>query len=106
MFSYPNVFVMIFAVLLGMAFIIFSVHYVNKLFANDTKDVLVRFILLVFAALVGVFVVDKVIAFKINLLSDEQNNQLFDLIKTLTLMIFSYYFGTQKSDKKTDNGDK
>jgi len=106
MFSYPNVFVMIFAVLLGMAFIVFSVHYVNKLFANDTKDVLVRFILLVFAALVGVFVVDKVIAFKINLLSDEQNNQLFDLIKTLTLMIFSYYFGTQKSDKKTDNGDK
>ena len=99
MFSYPNVFVMIFAVLLGMAFIIFSVHYVNKLFANDTKDVLVRFIILVFAALVGVFVVDKVIAFKINLLSDEQNNQLFDLIKTLTLMIFSYYFGTQKTGK-------
>jgi uncharacterized membrane protein YbjE (DUF340 family) len=90
---------MIFAVLLGMAFIIFSVHYVNKLFANDTKDVLVRFIILVFAALVGVFVVDKVIAFKINLLSDEQNNQLFDLIKTLTLMIFSYYFGTQKTGK-------
>jgi hypothetical protein len=25
------------------------------------------------------------------------NNQLFELIKTLTLMIFSYYFGTQKS---------
>lgn len=97
MFSYPNVYVMILAVLMAMAFIIFSVHYVNKLFINETKDVLVRFILLVFAALVGVFVVDKVIAFKINLLSNEQNNQLFDLIKTLTLMIFSYYFGTQKN---------
>lgn len=98
MFNYPNVFVMIFAVLLGLSFIIYSVYYVNKLFSNDTKDVLVRFILLVFASLVGVFVVDKVIAFKINLLSDEQNNQLFDLIKTLTLMIFSYYFGTQKKE--------
>lgn len=97
MFSYPNVFVKILAVVLGMGFIAFSVHYVNKLFVNHTKDVLVRFILLVFAALVGVFVVDKVIAFKINLLSDSQNNQLFELIKTLTLMIFSYYFGSQKN---------
>jgi hypothetical protein len=89
---------MIFAVFIGMAFISYCVHYVNKLFVNQTKDVLVRFILLVFASLVGVFIVDKVIAFKINLLSDEQNSQLFDLIKTLTLMIFSYYFGTQKKD--------
>jgi hypothetical protein len=83
---------------MGMGFIILCVHYVNKLFVNHTKDLLVRFILLVFAALVGVFIVDKVIAFKINLLSDTQNDQLFDLIKTLTLMIFSYYFGTQKSE--------
>jgi len=90
---------MISGVLLGMAFIIFSVYYVNKLFVNHTKDVLVRFILLVFASLVGVFIVDKVIAFQIKLLSDEQNNQLFDLIKTLTLMIFSYYFGSQKNAK-------
>ena len=106
MFSYPNVFVMIFAVLMGICFIGYCVYYVNKLFVNQTKDVLVRFILLVFASLVGVFIVDKVIAFKINLLSDEQNNQLFDLIKPLTLMIFSYYFGSQKgasSNKCKDN---
>ena len=73
-----------------------AVHYVNKLIAQNTKDLLVRFILIVFATLVAVFVVDKVIAFKTPLLSPEQNNSLFDLIKTLTLMIFSYYFGTQK----------
>lgn len=96
MFSYPNVYVMISGVLLGLAFIVYSVHYVNKLFSNPTQDILVRFILLVFAALVGVFIVDKVIAFRIKLLSDEQNSSLFDLIKTLTLMIFSFYFGTQK----------
>jgi hypothetical protein len=90
---------MIFAVLFSMSFIALGVFFVNKLFVNSTQDVLVRFILMVFASLVGVFVVDKVVAFKINLLSDEQNNQLFDLIKTLTLMIFSYYFGTQKINK-------
>jgi hypothetical protein len=71
------------------------------MFANDTQEILVRFILLVFTALVGVWVVDKVIAFKIKLLDDEQDKQLFDLIKTLVLMIFSYYFGSKKSiDKK------
>lgn len=55
-----------------------------------------------FTAPVGVFVVDKVIAFKLPLLSDNQNDQLFDLIKTLTLMIFSYYFGTKKEKDATE----
>jgi len=44
--------------------------------------------------------VDKIIAFKTPLLSEEQNGDLFDLIKTLTLMIFSYYFGSQKGQKE------
>lgn len=99
MFSSPHLWVMLLGVFTGLAFIVGSVVYVNKLFITQTKDVLVRFILLVFAALVGVFIVDKVVAFQIKLLTDEVNNQLFDLIKTLTLMIFSYYFGTQKNDK-------
>ena len=98
MFSTSNIWITSCAVLLGVCFIMTCVHYVNKLFVNHTKDLLVRFILLVFAALVGVFIVDKVIAFGMPLLSDHQNDQLFDLIKTLTLMIFSYYFGTQKSE--------
>lgn len=102
MFSYDNIFVVAFAVILALSFIVGSVHYVNKLIASNTKDLLVRFILIVFAALVGVFIVDKVIAFKINLLSQSQNDSLFDLIKTLTLMIFSYYFGTQKNKSNED----
>lgn len=99
MFSTGNTWLTTFAVMFGIAFIMTGVYYVNKLFINSTKDILVRFILLVFAALVGVFIVDKVIAFGMPLLSDHQNDQLFDLIKTLTLMIFSYYFGTQKQEK-------
>jgi hypothetical protein len=90
---------MISAVLMSMLVIIGAMYLVNKMFADDTQEILVRFILLVFTALVGVYVVDKVIAFKIALLSEEQDNQLFDLIKTLILMIFSYYFGTKKTDK-------
>ena len=97
MFSYPNLWVMVFGIILGLSIIMTSVYFVNKMFVNDTKDVLVRFIILVFTALVALFIVDKVIAFKIKLLADEINKELFDLIKTLILMIFSYYFGTKNN---------
>jgi len=100
MFSYPNLWVMVSGILLGLTIIVSSVYFVNKMFVNDTKDVLVRFIILVFTALVSLFIVDKVIAFRIKLLADETNKELFDLIKTLILMIFSYYFGTKN---KTEN---
>lgn len=101
MFNNKNTFIVYSAVIIGLLFIILSVYYVQKLFQHQTKDLLVRFILLIFASLVSVFIVDKVIAFGMPLLSVQQNENLFDLIKTLTLMIFSYYFGTQKnqSDK-------
>ena len=103
MYSYPNLWVMISGILLGLTIILGSVYFVNKLFINETRDVLVRFVIMIFTALVALFIVDKVIAFRIKLLPDEQNNQLFDLIKTLVLMIFSYYFGT-KTTSKDDNG--
>ena len=101
MFSYGNLWVMVSGILLGLSIIMSSVYFVNKMFVNDTKDVLVRFIILVFTSLVALFIVDKVIAFRIKLLADEVNKELFDLIKTLILMIFSYYFGT-KNNKNED----
>ena len=97
MFSYPNIWVMFSGILLALSVIATGVYHVNKLFVSSTKDVLVKFILLVFTSLVCLFIVDKVIAFRIKLLTDEMNKELFDLIKTLILMIFSYYFGTKKN---------
>jgi hypothetical protein len=96
---------MISGIVMGLSIIISSVYFVNKMFINDTKDVLVRFIILVFTSLVALFIVDKVIAFRIKILADEINKELFDLIKTLILMIFSYYFGTKNNgnDKQTSN---
>ena len=93
-------YMMLAGILLALSLITASVYFINKIFVKETKDVLVRFVILVFTSLVALFIVDKVIAFKIKLLPDEQNNQLFDLIKTLVLMIFSYYFGTKTTDKK------
>lgn len=100
MFSSGSTIIMILGVLLSLLFIVGSLYFVNKLFANNTQEVLVKFILLVFTALTGVYVVDKVIAFKVNLLTEKQDEELFDLIKTLVLMIFSYYFGTKKHNNQ------
>lgn len=96
---------MIFGILLALGFIMGSIWYVSKLFKDSTQEVLVRFILMVFTALVALFIVDKVIAFKIKLVDEEQNAELFDLIKTLTLMIFSYYFGTKKNKGDSEGTD-
>lgn len=97
MFSTGNNIVTVFAVLICLALVMTSIYFVNKMFANDTQEILVRFILLVFTALVSIYVIDKIVAFKINVLSQDEDRELFDLIKTLILMIFSYYFGTKKS---------
>jgi phosphate starvation-inducible membrane PsiE len=90
---------MVLGIIMALGFIMGSVYFVYKLFAQGTQEILVRFILMIFTALVALFIVDKTIAWKINLISPEQNKELFDLIKTLVLMIFSYYFGTKEKNK-------
>jgi hypothetical protein len=97
MFSSSSPIIMILGILLAIAFIGGSLFFVYRLFGKNTQEILVRFILLIFTAMVGVWVVDKIIAFKISLLSDQQDKELFDLIKTLVLIIFSYYFGTKNN---------
>jgi len=106
MFSQGGIYVMIAGILLGLLVIGGSVYYVNKMFATQSQEILVRFILLVFTSLVALFIVDKVIAWQVKLLSDEQNGQLFDLIKTLVIMIFSYYFGTKEGVETNGNSNK
>lgn len=92
-------FMMVLGIIMALGFIMGSVYFTYKLFAQGTQEILVRFILMVFTALVALFIVDKTIAWKISLISPEQNEELFDLIKTLVLMIFSYYFGTKEKGK-------
>ena len=72
--------VMILGILLSLLFISGSVYFVNRMFATNTQEILVRFILLVFTSLVALFMVDKVVAWQVKLLSVEQNENLFDLI--------------------------
>ena len=95
---------MVIGIALGLGVILGSVYFIHKMLTNSTQEILVRFILMVFTALVALFIVDKIIAWQVKLITDEQNSQLFDLIKTLVLMIFSYYFGTKEGVET--NGDK
>lgn len=102
MFSEGGI-LMVIGIVLALSVILGSVYFVYRMFIGNVQDILVRFILLVFTALVSLFIVDKVIAWKVKLLPDDINNQLFDLIKTLVLMIFSYYFGTKSESKSQEN---
>jgi len=102
MFSSEQTWVMILGIFTALTFIMGSTYFVYQMFAKSTKEILVRFILVIFTSLVALYIVDKTIAWKVNLISPEQNEQLFDLIRTLVLMIFSYYFGTKDSKKNED----
>lgn len=104
MFSSGELWVMILGIFMALAFIIGSSYFVYQMFAKNTKEILVRFILVVFTALVALFIVDKTIAWRVQLIAPEQNEQLFELIRTLVLMIFSYYFGTKENNKNQEEG--
>ena len=100
MFSSNNNWIMITGIFTSLIFILGSAYFVYQMFTKNTKEILVRFILVVFTSLVALFIVDKTIAWKVSLLTVEQSNQLFDLIRTLVLMIFSYYFGTKEGKQE------
>ena len=95
---------MIFGVLLGIGLIVFMIWYFNKQIDNKLKDKqwLTRFAALSLIALLGLFIVDKIVAFKINLLTEEMSNGLFELIKNIVLVAFGYQFGGKSDSKKED----
>ena len=99
---------MIFGVLLGLGFVVFRIWYFNKQIDNKLKDKqwLTRFAALALIALLGLFIVDKLVAFRIHLLTDEMSNGLFELIKNIVLVAFGYQFGGGKSDDKKKIDDE
>lgn len=99
MFSSDHLWVMILGIVMALSFIMGSTYFVYRMFVHETKEILVKFILIIFTSLVALYIVDKTIAWKVALISPEQNEQLFNLIRTLVLMIFSYYFGTKEKSK-------
>ena len=100
MFSEGGI-VMIFGVVLSLAFVCLAVWYVNRMIDTqlEEKQWLTRFVSLLLAAFLGVFVVDVLVSFKTKLLSEEMRNSLFELIKNVVLVVFGYQFNNKKEVK-------
>lgn len=95
---------MIFGVLLSLGFIVFLIWYVNKQIGGHLKEKewLTRFVALLLTALLGLFIVDKLVSFKIKLLADEMSNGLFELVKNIVLVIFGYQFNANNKEKQNE----
>ena len=87
-------YVMIFGVILSLSFISLGVWYFNKMIDSslDQKAWLTRFISLLLAAMLGLFMVDKLVSFQTKLLTNEMSDSLFELIKNIVLVVFGYQF--------------
>lgn len=91
-------FLMVIGVLLSIGFVGLSVWYVNKMINEqlEEKKWLTRFVSLLLTAFLAVFIVDVLISFQTKLLSDDMRNDLFELIKSVVLIVFGYQFNAKK----------
>ena len=93
--------IMVLGVLLSLGFVALSVWYVNKMINTqlEEKQWLTRFISLLLAAFLGLFIVDVLVSWKVQLLSDQMRNSLFELIKNVVLVVFGYQFNSGNKNK-------
>lgn len=88
---------MIFGVIFAICCIVCFIWYVNtQIKAKNQQEWLTRFTAILLTSLLGLFIVDKVIAFKIPLLTPQMSDELFNLIKNIVLIIFGYQFNRTK----------
>ena len=94
--------IMVFGVLISLGFVALSVWYVNKMIDTqlEEKQWLTRFISLLLAAFLGLFIVDVLVSWKVQLLNDQMRNSLFELIKNVVLVVFGYQFNTGNKKEK------
>jgi uncharacterized protein YacL len=92
---------MVFGILLSLGFIALAVWYVNKMIDTqlEEKQWLTRFISLLLTAFLGLFIVDVLVSWKVQLLDSNMRNSLFELIKNVVLVVFGYQFNSANKNK-------
>jgi hypothetical protein len=100
--SYPSLYdtlpTTVAAIAIGVGIIGGIQWTVRKIFTREKADhkALTQFVTSMFALIVGVWIADKLIAGpSTELLEAGESSQLLTFIKDITLMVFSYYFGTK-----------
>jgi len=93
--------IMVFGILLSLGFIALAVWYVNKMIDTqlEEKQWLTRFISLLLTAFLGLFIVDVLVSWKVQLLDNNIRNSLFELIKNVVLVVFGYQFNSANKNK-------
>jgi hypothetical protein len=99
-----NEYTMILGVALSIGVVALLVWYVNSIIPQrlGQREWLTRFVALVLTVFLGVFVADVMVSWDVQLMSDDLRRGLFDLIKSIVLVVFGYQFGA----KATAGDDK
>jgi len=97
--------VMISGVVLSIAVVALLVWYVNSIIPQtlSQREWLTRFVALVLTVFLGIFAADVMVSWDVQLMSDDLRRGLFDLIKSIVLVVFGYQFGAKAT---ADNDDK
>lgn len=97
-------FLMVLGILLSLGFILGIVWYVNNQIPKHLKkkEWLTRYVALVLAALLGVFIVDMLVSWDVKLMNDSMRHDLFDLIKNIVLVVFGYQFASNQSNNQDE----
>ena len=100
-FTNTNAFIVIFAILLSLSVVLGLLYFILKMAqTQNPKDRLITLVSMGYIILLGIFLVDKIVAFRIDLLSASDSATLFAYVKDISTLVFGYYFGTQVKDEK------
>jgi len=97
--------VMVAGVVLSVGVIGLLVWYVNSIIPRELgqREWLTRFVALVLTVFLGVFVADVMVSWDVQLMSDDLRRGLFDLIKSIVLVVFGYQFGARSTSAEQDD---
>jgi len=102
MYSTNSLLVTILAAVISLAAVIISVKFLSNVVGKiaGEKKGLIQVVVFGFACLLSVYVVDKIVAFKINILTEAESTSIFNFVKDISLLVFGYFFSKGKEKEE------